>query len=118
MGFDGGGSVTFIKRNDLGNFEMLNTPADGVPRTILSGLFIVAKVSDINLECKLNTDDTINIKAVINDSTSFDKLYLSYIDNGIESEKIEFVNGNINVNNLVRGKSYNYNLYLFQNKLI
>ncbi len=110
--FDGGGSVTFIKRNDLGKFEMLNTPADGVPRTILSGLFIVAKVSDINLECKLNADDSINIKAIINDSTTFDKLYLTYIDNGVESERIEFTTNNINVNNLVRGKTYQYNLYL------
>lgn len=41
--FDGGGSVTFIKRNNEGNLEMLNTPGDGVIRSIMSGLFIVTK---------------------------------------------------------------------------
>jgi len=41
--FDGGGSVTFLKRNEFGNIEMLNTPGDGNIRSLLSGLFIVAK---------------------------------------------------------------------------
>lgn len=41
--FDGGGSVTFIKRNEQGELEMLNTPGDGHIRSIMSGLFIVAK---------------------------------------------------------------------------
>ncbi len=40
--FDGGGSVTFVKRNEFGQINMLNTPGDGTPRSIMSGLFIVA----------------------------------------------------------------------------
>ena len=40
--FDGGGSVTFLKRAENGELKMLNTPGDGAPRSIMSGLFIVA----------------------------------------------------------------------------
>ncbi len=41
--FDGGGSVSFVKRDELGDIEMLNTPGDGSPRSIMSGLFIVTR---------------------------------------------------------------------------
>lgn len=41
--FDGGGSVTFIKRNQYGQLEMLNTPGDNQIRSIMSGLFIVTR---------------------------------------------------------------------------
>ncbi len=40
--FDGGGSVTFVKRNEFGQINMLNTPGDGSARSIMSGIFIVA----------------------------------------------------------------------------
>ncbi len=41
--FDGGGSVTFLKRDAYGKINMLNTPGDGSPRSIMSGVFIVTR---------------------------------------------------------------------------
>ena len=60
--FDGGGSVSFIKRDEDGKLEMLNTPGDGTPRSIMSGLFIVAR--DPAVESKLGkaTPTTITIE--------------------------------------------------------
>ncbi|MCM1513769.1 MAG: phosphodiester glycosidase family protein, partial [Anaeroplasma bactoclasticum] len=46
--FDGGGSVTFLKRDAEGKLQMLNTPGDGHPRSIMTGLFIVARDPGLN----------------------------------------------------------------------
>lgn len=59
--FDGGGSVTFLKRNELGQFEMLNTPGDGSPRSIMSGLFIVTRDPAYSQNIPASTASTITL---------------------------------------------------------
>ena len=73
--FDGGGSVTFLKRNEMGNFKMLNTPGDGNPRSIATGVFLVVRDPKIKIgdttrntvTIDVPTDNTIkNVVANIN----------------------------------------------------
>ena len=40
---DGGGSTTAIIRTSDGTFKYVNTPSDGAPRSVLSGLFFVTQ---------------------------------------------------------------------------
>ena len=79
--FDGGGSVTFLKRAENGELKMLNTPGDGAPRSIMSGLFIVApdpRLSQSNRETTASTiiltsksadltEGVTNLKVTINE---------------------------------------------------
>ncbi len=80
--FDGGGSVTFIKRDELGDFEMLNIPGDGSARKIMSGLFIVTRDPAYSQSFPETTASSITLT----------KKSTSYIDE-IKNYQVE-INGN------------------------
>jgi hypothetical protein len=42
---DGGGSVTAVLRTSAGSFQVVNTPRDGTPRSVLSALLFVTKTN-------------------------------------------------------------------------
>jgi len=65
--FDGGGSVTFLKRDVNGNLQMLNTPGDGHPRSIMTGLFVVARDPGLNSKYAESTPTTITLHKKNND---------------------------------------------------
>ncbi len=104
--FDGGGSVTFIKRNGQGELEMLNTPGDGVTRSIMSGLFIVAKdpgyaqsvVDSTSSSITFNLDNTDFASQITNASITY---------NG---ETFKDENCQITVTNLDPETSYVFNI--------
>ncbi len=102
--FDGGGSVTFLKRDGYGQIEMLNTPGDGVARSIMTGLFIVAR--DPGLEILNNESDPSQITFKVKD--------LDYMKNAEDIKIIhdgkEFVehDGKIVVDGLEENTSYSF----------
>jgi len=105
--FDGGGSVTFIKRDSKGGFEMLNTPADGVPRTIMTGLFIVMEVADIRVQVTETGSDYVKLNRTIMSDGGSDvsKLYIK-----IGKSYYPF-NGETTLKNLDSFTEYTYELY-------
>ena len=109
--FDGGGSVTFIKRDEMGNFNMLNYPADGAPRTILSGLFIVMKVEEISIDVRnvSSTISKINIKC--ENKEVLNNLNLEIKDNNGLIRLLPIDNESIDVDFLERNKEYTYHFY-------
>lgn len=104
--FDGGGSVTFIKRNESGGFDMLNNPADGSPRSIMTGLFVVLEVPDIRVEA---TEIGSNYVKLSRDIVKDGGRDVSNIIIKIGSKYYPF-NGDIVVNDLESFKTYNYEL--------
>lgn len=43
LNLDGGGSATFVVKNEKGEFEVKNRPSDGAPRPVINGLTVVKK---------------------------------------------------------------------------
>ncbi len=62
--FDGGGSVTFLKRNIYGEFEMENIAGDNHPRSISTGIFFVTRDPGVFLKNTTRFSTTVSLKAV------------------------------------------------------
>lgn len=56
---DGGGSTTMLLRNDYGDFDVLNSPSDGVERHDSNSLLVV--VPEMSLKINNVTDTTVEI---------------------------------------------------------
>lgn len=104
--FDGGGSVTFVKRNDRGELEMLNTPGDGSIRSIMSGLFIVAKDPGYAQSTVASTSSSITFE--LNNSDYASKITNASITYNGQTFKDE--NGQIKVTNLDPDTSYVFDI--------
>ena len=122
--FDGGGSVSFVKRTDNG-FKMLNKPADGNPRAIMTGLFIVTrdpgvKVSAIRDGIKVTRYETpfsnlvSNLKVNVNGKAydmPNDELTITNLGDSTNVDvnyeyDIESINGDKTVHNVSEVKTY------------
>lgn len=53
---DGGGSVTAIIRNESGGFDVINNPADGAARRVLTGLLLVERKKPEVTNIKINSE--------------------------------------------------------------
>ncbi len=110
--FDGGGSVTFLKRDKNGNIEMKNTPGDGIARSIMSGLFIVARDIDVNCEPIEVTESSIELSVSIKEE-NLSKLQINLYketNNGRQLiESLEPINNNVKFENLNSDTNYFYN---------
>lgn len=56
---DGGGSTTLIKRNKEGEFDVMNSPSDGSPRSDSNAILVVAPA--MNLQIQKATDTTVSL---------------------------------------------------------
>lgn len=97
--FDGGGTVTFIKRNDTGGFDLINNPPqDGNMRSITDGLLVVVKDHGIQADDTLTTRNMImlNTKSTpYSDEVTNLKAYVTGIFAGkTEVETKEFTSAN------------------------
>lgn len=108
--FDGGGSVTFIKRNAKGGFDMLNEPGDGAPRSILAGLFIVVQKPDIDIKVSDLTSNscTLNYDVINSNGYNTEELYIRM--GNVDKEPILFTK-DLKYNDLNSNTEYTYELF-------
>ncbi len=111
--FDGGGSVTFLKRNDKGEIEMLNTPGDGNPRSIMSGLFVVARDTQYEISPIEITNNSITLDVNVlqysregNVSNTYVNLYGKTKSGKEFDELVEVKNGKVKFENLDSNNKY------------
>ena len=115
--FDGGGSVTFIKRNDKGGFDMLNEPGDGSPRSILAGLFIVVQKPDIDVKVSELTSNsfTLNYDVISSNGYNTDELYIRM--RNVDKEPKLFT-ADLKYDQLSSNTEYTYELFTKENGII
>jgi exopolysaccharide biosynthesis protein len=69
--FDAGGSTTLVTRNDQDDFDVRNSPSDGVPRLVTNSVFLAIQVDFSNDEphslpdysTKLNSPSSISVSS-------------------------------------------------------
>ena len=115
--FDGGGSVTFIKRNENGGFDMLNEPGDGSPRSILAGLFIVVQKPDIEINVSNLTSNSFNLNYNVINSNGYntDTLYIRM--KNVDKKPILFTES-LKYEDLDSNTEYTYELYTMEDGII
>lgn len=117
--FDGGGSVTFIKRNAKGDFDMLNTPADGNPRSLACGLLIVVKRPQINILTKEVSSSSLTINSEIVEANGYelDNLYVKFegTNSGSLNDYYPLEGNDVTIKGLYPNNEYTYSLYIKEN---
>lgn len=108
---DGGGSSTLVVREN-NQFVIKNIPSDydpGKSRAVSSGLLIVTRAPEYEVELTDATDKTLDISVnpIITNNHDFTNLY-AYITGGIE-EKL--VNGKVSFTGLKANSTYNCRFY-------
>jgi hypothetical protein len=105
---DGGGSVTMVVRDDNG-FRVVNSPADGSPRSVLTGMFFITR--DVLIESKQlsSTENSVMINTKI--TKSFERNIKNvYVE--INGSQYKTANGNVIITGLEQGTSYNYKIFV------
>lgn len=102
---DGGGSVTMIVRQG-NSFKTVNSPSDGSDRYVLSALFFVVKVPNIDQTIEVYQDKLSF--TVINSEPDIEKIYVK-----LDNVQKEVVNGKVEFTNLLPNKEYSYQ-YLYE----
>ena len=110
--FDSGGSVSFIKRNENGGFDFLNTPGDGKPRSLSTGLFIVKR------EASIDTSSTMNSLTFSFNPEKAENLGISNVQLHINNNTYD-LKDDIEITNLKENTNYQYYVsYNWQNQVI
>ncbi len=105
---DGGGSVTMIVR-DNGDFKVVNLPADGSPRSVLTGLFFVTRDVMIDSEQTDASIDSVTIKTKITKTLEreIEEVFLE-----IEGTQYPVVDGSVTIDNLTMDSEYEYDIFV------
>lgn len=105
---DGGGSVTMVIR-DGSNFKVVNSPADGSTRSVLTGMFFVTR--DVQVEGKqiAATETSVSINTKI--TKTFERT-ISNVFVSLNGTQYPTSAGNVTIEGLEAGKSYEYDIYV------
>lgn len=96
---DGGGSTTFITRNQYGEFDVYNSPSDGSERGDSNAILVV--VPDITINASEITDSSITLNYQTSDLTTISNATLT-----IGNDTKELTGESLTFNNLSSEKQY------------
>jgi len=105
---DGGGSVTMIVREN-GDFKVVNSPADGSPRSVLTGLFFVTRDVMVDSEQTDSSTDSVTIETKIT-KTLEREIETVYVE--IEGTQYPVVDGSVTINGLTLNTEYEYDIFV------
>ena len=110
---DGGGSVTAIIRNESGGFDVINNPADGAARRVLTGLLLVERKKPEVTNIKINSErNKIIFEEIQIDDHGNDVSKSVLVFNGKE---YDINNNSIIIDGLDGNKEYSYYIKSYYN---
>lgn len=110
---DGGGSVTAIIRNESGGFDVINNPADGAARRVLTGLLLVERKKPEVTNIKINSErNKIIFEEIQIDDHGNDLSKSVLVFNGKE---YDINNNSIIIDGLDGNKEYSYYIKSYYN---
>jgi len=110
---DGGGSVTAIIRNESGGFDVINNPADGAARRVLTGLLLVERKKPEVTNIKINSErNKIIFEEIQIDDHGNDVSKSVLVFNGKE---YDINNNSIIIDGLYGNKEYSYYIKSYYN---
>ena len=106
---DGGGSVTAIIRDENGSFKVINNPADGSPRRVLTALLLVERKKPEIKNIEIISEGTsLNINyQYLHHGNNVKEVYLKFDDKVYNLNKDE-INRSIKIDNLEVNSTHNY----------
>ncbi|MGD9605286.1 MAG: phosphodiester glycosidase family protein [Bacilli bacterium] len=109
---DGGGSVTMVVR-DNGTFKVVNSPADGSARSVLSAMLLITRDVQLTTKQTASTETSVTINVKI--ANTFERNITNMIVK-MNNESYPVVDGYVTVDNLEKGNTYSYDVYVQDEK--
>lgn len=105
---DGGGSVTMVVR-DNGSFKVVNSPADGSPRSVLTAMLFITRDVIVSTKQIAATPSSVTISSKV--SNTFERTINRII---VKMDGIDYpvVNNEVTIEGLEKNKTYNYQIFV------